>query len=85
MGCLALLQGIFLTQELNLDLLALLRWQVGSFSLAPPGKPLMYLVHLLRVFLFEGLVDRIYSVITGTENLPLFFEHVHIHFPWALL
>ena len=30
------LQGIFLTQGLNLGLLHLLHWQVGSF---PPGKP----------------------------------------------
>ena len=35
----ALLQGIFLTQGLNLTLLCLLYWQVGSLPLAPPGKP----------------------------------------------
>ena len=35
----ALLQGIFLTQRLNLHLLGLLHWQAGSLSLAPPGKP----------------------------------------------
>ena len=39
-GCCALLQGIFLTQELNLSLLHLLHWQVGSLPLAPPGKPI---------------------------------------------
>ena len=42
MGCLALLQGIFPTQGLNLRLLCLLRllnWQAGSLPLAPPGKP----------------------------------------------
>ena len=38
-GCHALLQGIFLTQGLNLNLLYLLHWQVGSLPLAPPGKP----------------------------------------------
>ena len=38
-GCRALLQGIFLTQGLNLHLLHLLRWQVGSLPLASPGKP----------------------------------------------
>ena len=37
-GCLALLQGIFLTQGLNSHLLSLLHWQVGSLPLAPPGK-----------------------------------------------
>ena len=35
----AILQGIFLTQGLNLHLLCLLCWQVGSLPLAPPGKP----------------------------------------------
>ena len=37
-GCHALLQGIFLTQASNLPLLHLLRWQVGSLPLAPPGR-----------------------------------------------
>ena len=31
-----LLQGIFLTQGLNLSVL---HWQVGSFTAEPPGKP----------------------------------------------
>ena len=38
-GCLALLQGIFPTWELNPHLLHLLYWQVGSLPLEPPGKP----------------------------------------------
>ena len=38
MGCHALLQGIFLTQGLNLCLLSLLHWQPGSLSLVPLGK-----------------------------------------------
>ena len=33
----ALLQGIFLTQGLNLHFLCLLHWQLGSLPLAPPG------------------------------------------------
>ena len=37
-GCHALLQGIFLTQELNPCLLRLLHWQASSLSLVPPGK-----------------------------------------------
>ena len=41
-GCHALLQRIFLTQGLNLDLLHLLHWQVGSLPLVPPGKPLCW-------------------------------------------
>ena len=38
-GCHALLQGIFPTQGSNLHLLYPLHWQVGSFPLAPRGKP----------------------------------------------
>ena len=38
-GCHALLHRIFLTQGLNLCLLCLLHWQVGSLPLVPPGKP----------------------------------------------
>ena len=38
-GCHALLQGIFRTQGSNLSLLCL-RWQMGSFPVAPPGKPM---------------------------------------------
>ena len=38
-GCLALLQGIFPIQGLNLHLLRLLHWQVGSLLLPSPGKP----------------------------------------------
>ena len=34
-----LLQGILPTQGLNLRLLCLLHWQVGSLPLVPPGKP----------------------------------------------
>ena len=37
-GC-ALLQGPFLTQGSKLCFLHFLHWQVGSSSLAPPGKP----------------------------------------------
>ena len=39
-GCHFLLQGIFLTQGLNPHLLHLRHFQVGSWSLVPPGKPL---------------------------------------------
>ena len=37
-GCHALLQGIFPTQELNPHFLHLLHWQAGSLPLALPGK-----------------------------------------------
>ena len=38
-GCHALLQGIFPTQESNPHFLCLLHWQSGSLPLVPPGKP----------------------------------------------
>ena len=38
-GCHALLQGIFPTQGSNPRRLCVLHWQIGSLSLAPPGKP----------------------------------------------
>ena len=40
MGCHALLQGIFLTQGLNLHLLPLLHWQVGSLPQSHLGSPI---------------------------------------------
>ena len=39
MDCCFLLQGIFLTQGLNLCLFHLLQWQAGSLPLAPTGMP----------------------------------------------
>ena len=50
MGCHFLLQGVFLTQKLNPHLLHLLHWQAGSLPLAPPGKPLYFLVFLNGIF-----------------------------------
>ena len=43
-GCHALLQGIFSTQELYPRLLCLLHWQAGSLPLAPPGKTLVFAI-----------------------------------------
>ena len=37
-GCRGFLQGIFLTQRLNPQLLCLLHWLEGSLPLAPPGN-----------------------------------------------
>ena len=38
-GCHALLQGIFPTQESNPYFFCLLHWQASSLPLVPPGKP----------------------------------------------
>ena len=47
-NCHFLLQGIFLTQGLNLCLLRFLNWQAGSLPPAPPGKArLMKIIRLL--------------------------------------
>ena len=40
-GCHFLLQGIFLTQGLNMHLLCLLHWQADSLP-EPPGKPIIF-------------------------------------------
>ena len=40
LGCHALLQGIFPTQESNPHLLGLLHWLLGSLPLVPPRKPI---------------------------------------------
>ena len=42
----AILQGIFLTQGLNLCLLGLLHWQAGSLPRVPLGKPKSPLGHV---------------------------------------
>ena len=57
-GCHLLLQGVFLTQVLNLHLFTStlhlqcisLHWQAGSLLLAPPGKPkglVLFIIFLL--------------------------------------
>ena len=38
-GCHAFPQGLFLSQELNLQLLRLLHWPAGSLPPVPPEKP----------------------------------------------
>ena len=53
MGCLAFFQGIFLMWGSNLGLLCLLHWQVGSLSLALPGKPRTPVNNILRQLYFN--------------------------------
>ena len=50
LGCHALLQGIFPTQELNLHLLHLLHWQAGSLPLVPPGKHFSYRTNITIIY-----------------------------------
>ena len=65
-GCHALLQGIFLTQELNLSLLCLPYWQVRSLPLVPPGKPMLSFVRKFCVILIH---------VRGSAALP---PHHHL-------
>ena len=51
-GCHALLCGIFQTQGMNLRLLHLLHWQVGSLQPAPPGKPVCVYVCVCGVCVY---------------------------------
>ena len=55
-GCHALLQGIFLTQGLNPRLLCLLRRQVGSLPLVPPGVLRAYQGLLYQILILEGCI-----------------------------
>ena len=50
MGCHFLLQGIFLTQELNLPLLCLLHWQADSLPLHHLGFNSVQLLNCVRLF-----------------------------------
>ena len=73
-GCHALLQGIFLTQELNLHLLCLLYWLVGSLTLIPPGKPIDPKAQcsgsqvLLQMYKAAGL-DRMFYLIQERHDI----------------
>ena len=61
--CHFLLQGIFLTQELNRHLSCLPHWQDDSLPLAPPGKlvfvyPGQLSCYFLHIWLFPGPFPR---------------------------
>ena len=46
-GCLALLQGIFLTQGLKPLLLHLQHWHAGSLLVVPPGICIIYKIPII--------------------------------------
>ena len=52
--CHVLLQGIFLTQGLNLSLLCLLHWQKGSLPLAPS---ILFLLFLRLIYLILAVLS----------------------------
>ena len=53
-GCHVLLQGIFLTQGLNLSLLSLLHWQADSLPLAPS---ILFWLFLRFIYLFLAVLS----------------------------
>jgi len=57
-GCHALFQGFFPTQESNPRLLVLLHWQAGYLPRVPPGKPFK---PMLLFKSKETLMDRSHS------------------------
>ena len=69
-GCHALLQGIFPTQESNPSFLHLLHWQVGCLSLVPHGKPKGSLRHpkKLRKTVLTSVSLCVGQLISYTEN-----------------
>ena len=50
-------QGNFLTQGLNLCLLRLLHWQVGSLPPGPHGKPLYSAIKKERRLVIDSSMD----------------------------
>ena len=76
----ALLQGIFPTQGLNLNCLCLLHWQGNSLPLAPPEKPLFFVIFLnkkvgvsvaLFCELFQQIMEPSEEQVMGSSDLWL--------------
>ena len=70
MGCHALLQGIFPTQELSPCHLHLLHWQAGSLPLAPPGSPYPFIVLINGVYVGEELLSETFDLLGSPLLLP---------------
>ena len=73
-GCHSLLQGIFLTQWLNLHLLYLLHWQAGSSPLAPPGKSLSFYVVVQLLSCVQLFVTQWIAAHHASLPLTLFWS-----------
>ena len=85
-SCHSFLQGIFLTQGLNLCLLNLLHWQVDSLSVAPSGNPCKEVLEVQSLVFQTPTVQedetdlKYQSTMFTTEsscNYSLFFFHVN--------
>ena len=60
-GCQANFQRTFLTQEFNLHLLCLLKWQAKSSPLALPGSPLNFVLSLWEMFFHVKRMEEMYN------------------------
>ena len=82
-SCHSFLQGIFLTQGLNLCLLHLLHWQVDSLPLAPPGNPAKeswkYSYWFSRPPQYRKMKQ------TLSTNPPYLLQKVHAIIPYSFL
>ena len=65
-GCHFLLQGIFLTQRLDLCSLYLLHWQVSSLQSEPPEWPSN--IYILDYFLFQ-ITFKTYPLNKSQHNM----------------
>ena len=59
-GCHALLQGIFLTQGLNLHLWCFLYWEAGSLPLVAPRKPRFHERYLYLNYVVVWLLNHVW-------------------------
>ena len=75
-GCHALLWGIFLTQGLNLYLLHLLHWQVGSLPLALSGKPKTSIYIYIYIYIYI-LTQKVNLENVLTYKIYASFSHIH--------
>ena len=77
------LQGIFLTQGLNLHLLYLLLWQAGSLPIAPPGKPVSITKPAEVLLSWKGQTGS--SLEEPLERpLPLNDRRLQFSFPYSI-
>ena len=67
-GCRALLQGIFPTQGLNLGLLQLLHWQLGSLPPVPPGSPHRSNMGMCIFVTFQLILS--WTLLPGSQPCP---------------
>ena len=74
LGCHTLLQGIFLTQESNTNLLLLLHWQAGSLPLGLLGKPRSFSKIFFPLKSLKGLfksLPKFYAIVLHLFYLKL--------------